>query len=178
MKTRKVTDDGEVIETLVMPLPISAAAPFFKTPYNHDTDHESLTSALVCADPSRTQQQFAKDADINVILAKFRETGELPQTGAPQYLDVGDDEESLQDRMVTSHQVDQAWSKLTPEQRNTLKDPATFVAYVEHCLETGDLTELRKLGLANPLPPQETPEPLKPGAGAPPAPVPNAAPAA
>lgn len=136
----------------------------WKTPWNHDTDAESLATAIVFKDESKTQQQFAADADINVILAKFMRTGELMTTGPAKYMDV-EEEFDLQDKMVTGYQVQEAWNALPAAVRNILKDPKTFADYVTHCLETGDLDPLRELGLAKaeasepPPPPGGTPDP-------------------
>lgn len=162
---KKVTDDGEIItlETPRFSIPADTGI-FWKTPWNHDRDAESNGTGLACNDKSKTQQQFAKDADINVILAKFLNTGELNLTGAPVYQNA-DKEFDLQDQMVTSHEVEQAWNDLPAAVRNILKDPKTFTDYVDHCVKTGDLDPLRELGLANP----KAPEPEIGGA---PAPVP------
>lgn len=160
MTRKKITPDGEIVDEqdAVNYNTVEGYCPInWKTPWNHDTNLESNKGALVCLDPSRTQQQFAADADINNILAKFRETGQLPVTGPAQYLDI-EEMRDLQDTIVTASQVDAAWNELSSEVRNTLKDPATFASYVEHCLETGDLDPLRKLGLAKPLPPQDKPQ--------------------
>jgi hypothetical protein len=162
---KKITDDGEIINEVLPHTAVELPAPFWKTPYNYDRDEEAFRTGLACKDKSKTQQQFAKDADINVILAKFLNTGELPSTGAPTYQDV-EAEFDLQDQMVTAYQVDEAWNKLPTAVRNILKDPKTFADYVSHCLETGDIDPLRELGLANPLPAAPgsspaTPEPVK-----------------
>jgi len=132
----------------------------WKTPFNHDRDAEAASGALVCTDKSKTQQQFARDADINVILAKFNAGGDIPPLPTPRYGEY-DEFTDLQEQMVTKHQVDLAWNSLSAEVRNTLKDPQVFAAYVDHCVTTGDLEPLRKLGLA-PLPPQEAPAPKTP----------------
>lgn len=168
MKT--ITEDGEVIDTVTHEV-IAHTPPFFKTPWNHDTNHEANAVALTCPEPTKTQQQFANDADINNILAKFLNTGELATTGAPIYQDL-EEEFDLQKKMVTAYDVELAWNALTPEQRNTLKDPQTFVAYVDHCMQTGDIEPLRELGLAKPRP-QPTGD--TPGGDAPPPPPPKGA---
>ncbi|WNK14720.1 MAG: internal scaffolding protein [Microvirus sp.] len=36
-------------------------------------------SDLACADPSLAQQQFKEDADLNVMLERFKITGQMPQ---------------------------------------------------------------------------------------------------
>lgn len=158
MAKQKITEEGEVI-TLATPFQsIQAEAPFWKTPYNHDRDAESLSTALECKDESRTQQQHARDADINVILAKFLKTGELNQIGSPQYMDIAELSD-LQDVIVTRAQVDEAWNALPKAVQNMLRDPGTFVAYVDHCLATGDIEPLRELGLAKTKEPPPEPAP-------------------
>ena len=161
--TKIITAEGEIVDDICDDCtPIAIPGPFFKTPWNHDLDKETDRTGLACADPSKTQQQFAKDADINVILAKFMNTGELNLTGTPTY-QVYDKEFDLQDQMVTAYEVEQAWNALPIAARNILKDPKVFADYVEHCLETGDIDPLRELGLAKPkepevvTPPPETP---------------------
>lgn len=145
---KQITEDGEIIDVVTRE-PIGIAPPLWKTPWNHNTDAESLATALCCEDASKTQQQFAKEADINNILRKFLSTGELNVTGNPIYRDI-EAEFDLQDQMVTGHQVEEAWLALPAAVRNILKDPKTFADYVTHCLETGDLEPLRELGLAKP----------------------------
>lgn len=164
MKT--ITEDGEIVD-VVTHEPVAMAQPFWKTPYNHNTDAEAAATALSCKDPSKTQQQFAKDADINAILAKFLQTGELNTTGIPTYINY-EGEFDLQDSIVTSSQVEAAWAELPTAVRAILRTPKQFVEYIDHCMQTGDLDPLRELGLAKPLDPQ----PTTPTGGTP-APVPS-----
>lgn len=144
---KQLIDDetGEVLaETSVTPT-IQIDGPFWKTPWNHDRDNESLATSLTCRDPSKTQQQFAKETDINEILRKFLSTGELPATGAPAFADV--EETELMDRMVTAWEVDQAWDKLPPAARAILRTPQKFVEWYDQCIETGNIEGLREIGL-------------------------------
>lgn len=53
--------------------------PFIRTPYNYDTDEASNLHGLACKDKSLAQQQFKDESDINVLFAKYLETGEMPQ---------------------------------------------------------------------------------------------------
>ncbi|QXP07961.1 MAG: internal scaffolding protein [Arizlama microvirus] len=46
-------------------------APFLKTPYNYDTNAASNESGLVCLEPTRTQQHFKDECDINYVLKNF-----------------------------------------------------------------------------------------------------------
>lgn len=164
---KRITEDGEIIDEVTHEI-VAMQPPFFKTAHNHNRDVESLAHSQANNEPSKTQQQFAKDADINNILAKFQQTGELNLIGTPIYRDIAE-EFDLQQKMVTAAEVEHAWNALSPEVRNTLRDPKTFADYVEHCLEVGDLEPLRKLGLAKPEPPQ-------PAIVAPPVATPPAAP--
>lgn len=167
-KTRKIgtnlvdEETGEVLAQSTSPtadevVPVLRAyetAPFFKTPWNHDTDAESRRTGLVCKDPTRCQQNMAHDADIKTIIGKFLNTGELPQAAQlPTYQNI-EELADLQDVIVTSSQVEDAWAKFPAAVRNTLRDPKTFADYVEHCLAVGDLDPLRELGLAKPKPPE------------------------
>lgn len=61
-----------------LPTP-SSATPFFKTPYNHDTNAESDRHGLLCPEATRTQQHFKDECDINILFARYLETGEMPQ---------------------------------------------------------------------------------------------------
>lgn len=145
MAKKILTDDGEIIDA-----PVMASTPvFFKTPWNHDTDQESALATSSPGEKTLTQQHLARDTETAVILQKFMNTGtDLSTLGTPNYVDI-EDKGDLQDQMVTSWEVEQAWGELSPEVRNTLKDPQTFVNYVQHCLQTGDLDPLRQMGLAN-----------------------------
>lgn len=154
-KGTRVTEDGEVVNytdyetTWIKP-------PQWKTPWNHDTSAESLATGTECRDPSKTQQSHMADADINNILRKFSQTGELPVTGIPQYMDI-EEEFDLQERIVTQAEMLKAWEALPAVARNSLKDPQTFLAYIDHCRETGDLAPLVELGLADDVTPRGAP---------------------
>lgn len=167
MMAKKITEDGEIVDELCE----ECGPIFFKTPYNHDRDAESDRTGLECKDVSRTKQEFANDADINNILAKFLNgTAGLPQlTQPPQYMNL-EEEFDLQSKMVTSAQVEEAWNTLPAAVRNILKNPSTFVSYIDHCLETGDLDPLRELGLAEKIdyePPDKAIQPPSPPGGSP-----------
>lgn len=61
---------------------------FVRSAINYDMSKASDEAALVCKDPSLTQQQFAAESDINTIVDTFMKTGHLPDpVSMPQYLD-------------------------------------------------------------------------------------------
>lgn len=54
------------------------APPFVRSPYNYDTAAASDESGLLCEDPSLAQQHMKDECDINLMVAKFLKTGEMP----------------------------------------------------------------------------------------------------
>ena len=52
---------------------------FVRAMWNYDRDAASLESALDCQDPSRAQQQFKEECDINTIVERFGITGKMPE---------------------------------------------------------------------------------------------------
>lgn len=171
-------DTGEVIVTQDAFASIPKPAIFFKTPNNHDTDAESLSTALTCKDPSKTQQQFAKDADINNILRQFMDTSDPnilnPRGLAPTYMDVP--ETDLQSEIITSWEVNEAWDRLPSKVRKLLNGPQDLVRLIEDAERTGETEELHALGLMKP--PPAPPEPPKSATGGTPAPEADKGPAA
>lgn len=156
MTKKLVTEDGEVIQQPATPEEIARQIQktetlFFKTPFNHDTDIEAKRTALTCRDPSRTQQQFADEADINNILAKFARTQDpslLNPKGTPNYLNI-EEEYDLMDKMVTAAQVEAEWEKLPKQARAILGTPKRFLEWYDRCLETGDIQGLADIGLVD-----------------------------
>lgn len=121
---------------------------FFKTPYNHNTMDESNRVALTCPEPSKTQQHLVEEADINTIVARFLKTGELPPIRVPPSYQDFEDVHDFQSAMDAINQAKQSFMQLPAEVRATFQnDPAKFVNYVDHCMNTGDLEPLEKMGL-------------------------------
>jgi len=54
--------------------------PFIRTPYNYDTDNVSQATGMDCGPETKTQQQFRDEVDINTIVERFGQSGELPPT--------------------------------------------------------------------------------------------------
>lgn len=62
--------------------------PFLRTEHNYDRNEASQATALRCTDPTRTQQHFAEECDINFIAKRYGLTGELPTVlDLPKYGD-------------------------------------------------------------------------------------------
>lgn len=124
------------------------SVPLFKTPWNYDRDAHSLATATTFPEVGKAQQHEKEEADINTIVNKFLKTGELPQMrNPPTYADLS--EIDFQDAMDQVNTAQRAFEALPPNVRNAFQgDPARFLAYVDHCLETGDLKPLEELNLA------------------------------
>lgn len=104
-------------------------------------------SDLECKDPSLTQQQFAEEADINVMMARFGVTGHMPSSiRMPTYGDfsgVGD-YRSAMDVVVKAQNE---FMTLPPDVRLRFgNDPQQLIAFLEN---PSNADEARKLGLVN-----------------------------
>lgn len=121
-------------------------APFLRTPGNYDTDEASEASGLRCEDPSRTQQQFKKECDINEIVRRFGLTGEFPENFNPptsvDFTDTVTDFHTAANLMV---QANQEFNSLPAALRKRFyNDPQELMTF----LENGENeAEARSLGL-------------------------------
>lgn len=122
--------------------------PFFRTPYNYDVDQASVESGLSCADPSRTDQSFVEECDINTIVSRFGLTGELPiGLVAPTFADF-DDVIDFHTAAVAVKRAQESFMLMPAEVRSRFEnDPQKFVAF---CSDEGNRDEMRKLGLLRP----------------------------
>lgn len=103
-------------------------------------------SDLNCKDASLTQQNFKDDADINVLLERFRVTGVIPEgVRLPTFGDFSEvvDFRSAQDAVLRAKN---AFMDVPAETRKRFdNDPQKFV---EFCSDKANLSELREMGLA------------------------------
>lgn len=141
---------------------------FLRTPYNYDVRKASLATALKCNPKrDRTLQSQAQDADINVIVKRFADTGVLPQgSRIPQY---GDFEgiTDFREAVEVVKAAERAFMRLPAELRFKLgNDPQQFI---EYCSDPKNLPELRKYGFAEPekAPPVTAPAPEAPKTNSP-----------
>lgn len=128
------TEDGELV--------------LWKTPYNHDVDHEAARTALVCPEPSKTKQEFKTQQDINHILATFTRTGQLPDIPMPlQYADLTtmEDYHTLQTKLAETNGL---FYRLPAAIRASYKnDPGAWLEDVTTRVNAGDLEPLREMGM-------------------------------
>lgn len=131
--------------------------PFVRSAYNYDTGLASLSNGLICEDPTRAQQQFLEECDINTIVRRFGVTGELPHvTRQPLEGDFTTvtDYHSAMNLIV---QADMSFMELPAEVRTRFEnDPGRFVAF---CSDPANREEAKKLGIVQggASPPQPPP---------------------
>ncbi|AZL82783.1 internal scaffolding protein [Apis mellifera associated microvirus 5] len=103
-------------------------------------------SDLKCDDPSLAQQHFKDDVDINVLLERFKVTGQLPQgVRLPTYGDFTGVTDFRQANEAIRH-ANESFMDLPANIRARFQnDPVEFV---EFCSDKENLPELRKMGLA------------------------------
>lgn len=123
--------------------------PFVRTPYNYDRMKASDESGLLCPEPTKTQQQFKEETDINTIVQRFGITGELPSdVPVPQSGDFSDAVTDYQTALNLVIAADQAFMALPAQVRQRFNnDPARLVEFVS---DADNRDEARKLGLLVP----------------------------
>lgn len=106
--------------------------------------------------PSRTQQHFARECNINVIMAKARKTGMAPvNSGMPQYLDC---------TVAALGNYHEAQNKIVAAQQSFAQLPAALRAkfgnnpdnLIEFLANEDNREMAEKLGLINPKPTNST----------------------
>jgi len=117
--------------------------------YHHDTDF-----AVRNDDPSKTQQSDARDTDINVIMKRYEQTGQLPAAlGSPLFGDFTNapDYRQAVEAVNTAHEAFMQIPAKVRAQFNN--DPQQFI---EFATNPANAEELLKMGLAKAPPPKET----------------------
>lgn len=124
-------------------------APFLRTPYNYDREAASNDTGLSCKDPSLTQQQFKDDCDINVLFARYLETGEIPQLigdAGPKFGDftgIYDYQTAMNEVRTAQGLFDQLPARIKNRFDN---DPQKLLEFLN---DPENLEEARFLGLVN-----------------------------
>jgi len=116
-----------------------------KNPVTYDRDKNSDNSKFVFTRPSRTQQSFRDECDINNILRKFNVTGQLPIGSVqPEYGDfsgVTDYQSALNAVMAAQDSFLALPAKVRARFDN---DPAFFIEFAS---DEANKDEMRALGL-------------------------------
>ncbi|WNK12746.1 MAG: internal scaffolding protein [Microvirus sp.] len=124
---------------------------FIRNPYNYDRFAASQASGLECPEVTRTVQSDRDDADINVLVRRFGITGVMPSGVRPPTFADYDDVFDFQTAQNAILLAKDAFMAMPADVRTRFdNDPGRFV---EFCSEEKNLDEMRKLGLAVPLPP-------------------------
>lgn len=124
-------------------------------------DHEpmSLATGLKCDDPTRTQQSFKEESDINTIVERFKITGSVPQNlRMPQsgdFTGIFDYQTAMNALVQTRETFDTLPAKIRARFHN---DPQEFY---EFCIDEENQEEAIKLGLAKMPEEPVKPEPME-----------------
>lgn len=136
-----------------------------RVPNRYDVDAASLESGLCCLEPTRTQQQFKEEVDINTIARNFGMTGRLPEgVRMPTFGDFTEVED-YQTALNAARWAHHSFMQMPGEVRLRFQnDPQQFL---EFCSNGANREEAIKLGLvaappvsASVPPPAEAPKPM------------------
>lgn len=143
--------------------------PFLRTHFNYDMNAASVRHSLSCPEPTRAQQQFAEEVDINTIVERFGLTGELPTGVSIPFNADFDNSVSYQDSLDKLRMANEAFMQYPASIRGQFEnDPGKFVAFVS---DEKNRDQVKAWGLARaemPLPapievrviPDPTPPPV------------------
>jgi phage internal scaffolding protein len=116
-----------------------------KNPITYDRDKNSDSAKFMFTKPSRTQQQFRAECDINTMLERFNITGQLPAGRVqPEYGDfsgISDYHSALNAVMAAQDSFLQLPAKVRARFDN---DPALFVDFAS---DEANRDELKAMGL-------------------------------
>ena len=117
-----------------------------RSAYTFDSDAVSNETALDCGDESVTQQCFKDECDINILLAKFAVTGQLPDNvRVPQFVDF-EETFDFQSSMNVIRAAEEAFNAMPAEVRDRFQnDPGRFLEFAN---DASNYDEALKMGLA------------------------------
>lgn len=146
------------------------AEKYFLTVYTYEEINKDCTIsdryATVNLEESLTQQSDMEETDINVIMEKYRVTGQVPGVVQPAMYGDFSGNLSYRDAVERVKEANDAWAEIPAKiRRRFANDPQEFMNFVN---DPENLPEMRKMGLAKPEPivqntpaPAPTPEPTK-----------------
>lgn len=159
-------ETGEIRKGTYVDIPMEeyyANVPFLRTPFNYNRDYVSNATGLSCPEPTRTQQQFKDDADINVIVERFGLTGDWPENfnmpTSDQFVESMDYHESLS----RIREADAQFLTLPAHVREEFNNnPGELIKFLEN---PDNRTRAEKMGLVKPAPPPPAPPATPPATG-------------
>lgn len=100
-----------------------------------------------CGDVSRTHQSFKDECDINVVMRRYANNGQFPNTNPmqPTYGDFTNSTDYLQARLQVGEAMDEFMQLPSAVRAACDNDPAKFL---DMCADPERLEELQDLGLA------------------------------
>lgn len=127
---------------------------FIRSAFNYDPDIVSFKSGLDCSEsPTRTQQHFRDETDINILVARFQRTGVPPAPSVPP-LSAFDEIFDFQSAMQTIIDANASFASLPSNLRARFSnDPGAFLNFVH---DDANRDEAVRLGLV----PAPAPEPV------------------
>ena len=116
-----------------------------RSAYTFDSDAVSNETALDCGDESVTQQCFKDECDINILLAKFAVTGQLPDNvRVPQFVDF-EETFDFQSSMNVIRAAEEAFNAMPAEVRDRFQnDPGRFLEFAN---DASNYEEALRMGL-------------------------------
>lgn len=118
-------------------------APFIRSPYNYDLQEASDATAIGPGGPSLTVQSMSEDADLNIMLKRFKVTGQMPETvRLPQYGDFSGITD-FQSALNAVIEAEDNFLELPAELRARFQNnPQLLLDFVEN---PGNIAEVKKL---------------------------------
>lgn len=136
----------------------------FSTLYNLSAHRRELVFATINSEESLTQQSDALDCDINLIMAKYAQTGQLPQVQMQalygDFSDVGDFTDA-QNRIIAANE---AFAGIPAHIRAKFHNNAA--EFIEFAQNPENHEEMVKMGLLDAPKEEIEPPPQKPPKGA------------
>lgn len=133
--------------------------PMMRTAYNYDRDAASRKAALYCKDPTRTQQQFKDETNINNIMKKYGVTGELPLLQRPPLPEDYEDITDFQSAMNVIRRAQEAFNQMPSGIRARFQNnPHIFAQFFN---DPENHAEAVKMGLVIVRPKEPEKEPAK-----------------
>lgn len=133
--------------------------PLLRTRYNYDMNAASIDSGLFCPEPTRAQQNFKDECDINVIVERFGLTGELPTGVSIPFVGDFDGSVDYQESLDKLRAAQTAFMKYPADVRARFQnDPGKFVDFVS---DEKNIDQVRQWGLARAESPRRAPIEVK-----------------
>lgn len=106
---------------------------FHRSDGNYDMDEASNASGLSCPEPTRTQQHLAEETDINWIVKRYQQTGEVPQHQLPPLNADFHGQLDFREAMNLIVEARESFDSLPSEVRTRFhNNPAEFVDYMSN----------------------------------------------